>query len=35
MKAYCFILHYEGLLATVKQSRNDNVMIMVGAFINF
>ena len=35
MKAYCFILHYEGLSATVKQSRNDNVMITVSAFINF
>ena len=28
-------LHYEGLSAAVKQSRDDNVMIMVSAFINF
>ena len=28
-------LHNEGLSATVKQSRDDNVMIMVSAFINF
>ena len=35
METYFFILHYEGLSATVKQSRDDNVMIMVGAFINF
>ena len=33
MKTYCFILHYEGLSAAVKQSRDDNVMIMVSAFI--
>ena len=35
MKTYCFILHYEGLLAAVKQSRDDNVMIVFSAFINF
>ena len=28
-------LHNEGLSAAVKQSRDDNVMIMVSAFINF
>ena len=35
MKMYYFILHYERLSAAVKQSRDDDVMIMVSAFINF
>ena len=34
MKTYCFILQYEGLSVAVKQRRDDDVMIMVSAFIN-
>ena len=35
MKTQCFIVDYEGLSAAEIQSRDDNVMIMVSAFINF